>query len=366
MNRYFFYLIFINSINNIIIFLPRVLSHDRYHGALMSIFLALPYGTILLTFFSKAVVKFPNQGLPEILKATLPRWAQIMIMSFFWLPWYVAGLLMLSALVEMAQRFINPEMSVYVLLALFVAVFLFAIRTEGSTVLYALEVALFIIIPMIAVIFIKSITYPYFSWTACQEILTHSFTIPTLSSFAITTYMFTGYTDMFTFNRAFNKTNFQPKHLWLFPVLEFILLVFAFFIPIGFLGTQGVSAFNYPWITTSDCITLETGFTERTLFLYLPIFIFTAIVNIIVHWHVALELLKGLFEYQFNIRNTKAVTWFILALFGVIAFIFKMAVNEESSFIAGTGWLEIRVFTELLFVSLLVYAAYIAKKKGII
>ncbi|MDD7795882.1 GerAB/ArcD/ProY family transporter [Clostridium sp. 'White wine YQ'] len=365
MKRYFFYLVFINSINNIIIFLPRVILHDQYHGSIMAIIFSIPFGTILLYLFMKSIINFPNKAFPEILSITLPRWAQISIMLFICSLWYISGFFMLLALIQMVQRFIFFKMSEYILLAVLVLVLLWAIRTDGLTIFHSLEIFLVIIVPMILFIFAKAIFNHYFSWDSCLEVVTHTFSIPTLTSYAVTTYMFTGYTDMLIFNKFFNKENFQLKHIWIFPLVELFLLTFAFFIPIGFLGTQQASSFNYPWLAATDCISIKIGVIERTLFIYILLFFFTAIINIIIHWYVSFELINDMFKFQIKPNKIQRIHWYILSAFGIIPFlligVFK---NEEALFSSGTVWLILRLFAELIVVGLVILTAYRAKKKG--
>lgn len=365
MKRYFFYIVFINSIANTIIFLPRILLPNRYEGAIMAIIFSIPLGTLLLYFFSKPMMKFPRKIFSEILELAFSRPVQIIIVLLYCPAWYFSGALMLSATLEITNRFIDPHTSEYLILAAFVALIIFAIRTEGATVLYVLEIFMLFIVPMILFIYIKAIINPFFSWDACRETVTHSLTFPQLTSFAATSYVFTGYTDMIIFNRAF-KGKFELKYLWLFPVFELVLLLFAFFIPIGFLGTQEIVSLNFPWITSSDCISIKTGVIERTLFIYLLVYLITSIINIIVHWYVSFELFRGLFQTQFKFKKMKIVNWFILGVFAVVPFIYISFISEETDLVIRDMWLIIRLFLEICLVILLNFIAYKAKKKGVI
>lgn len=367
MKRYFYYLVFINSFNNIIIFLPNVIFRDQCQGSIMAIIFAIPYGTFLLYIFMRFLIKFPNKTFPQILKVTMPPWAQISIMLFLCTPWYISGFMMLIALIQMIERFIFINMPEFMLLILVVLIILFTIISEGSAILYSLEIFIVIIASMLGFIFIKAILNPYFSWDSCIEVATHSFTRPKLTSFAATTYMFSGYIDMVIFNKFFNKENFQLTHIWLFSISELIFLIFAFFIPIGFLGTKGVAFFNYPWIATTDCISIKTGLVERTMFVYLLVFFLTAILNIIVHWHVALELIKELFQCQFNLNVTKKITYCILLILGILPFLLiRLLPNEDTIFSIGIDWLTLRLFLEPIVVGFVFLTAYIGKRKGLV
>ncbi len=365
MKRYFFYLVFINSIANVIIFAPRILLRDQNKGALLSILLAIPLGTLLLYLFSKAMIKFPGKSLPEILKMTLPRWAQIGIMILYGPAWLISGVIMLFALVTITKRFMNPDLSTNLLLVVFTLLILYVIRMEGLSLLYALEIIMVMIVPLIIFIYYKAFTHPLFSWNACMEVVTDSFSFPKLTAYGVTTYSFTGYTDMVIFNSVF-KDKFQLKHIWLFPVVEILLLCFAFFIPIGLLGTGASKIYRYPWISTTDSISIQMGPIERALFLFLLVYLVISLANVIIHWYVSFELLKGLFKYQFNVKSLKKVNWIIIGSFALIPLTYNFISKEEAILTIGGIWLSIRLILEIFLVGILALLAKIAQKKGLI
>lgn len=362
MKRYFFYIVIINAIANIVIFLAKILVPYHDEGALMAIILSLPIGTILIYFFSKAIMKFPNKSFSEMLELSLPYWLQVVIMLVFCPAWYISGILMLSGTIDITEVFIDPHTSPYLVLIAYVILVIFSINTEGATILYGLEIFLFFVIPALLFVYFKAVSSPFFNWNSCIETLTHTFTLPNLSSIAVATYNFSGYTDMIVFNRDF-KGKFELKHLWIYPLLLFILQVFTLFMPIGFLGTQDSSDFAFPWLASSDCMVIKTGLIERTLFIYLLIYLVASLVNVIVHWYVSFELFKELFLDKFKIKNTKAVNWCILSSFAILPFIFITFVTQESKPLIFKLWLSIRIFLEIILVALISLMAHIAKKK---
>jgi hypothetical protein len=363
MKRYFFYLVLINSVANIVIFLAKFLVPNHNEGSLIAIILSIPFGTVLIYFFSKALIKFPNKNFLEILQVSLPYWLQVIIMLLFSPAWYISGILMLSGTIDITEVFIDPQASSYLILIAYVSLIIFSINTEGSTILYGLEIFMFFIFPALIFAYVKAIVNPFFSWDACMETITHSFKVPNLSIFAVTTYNFSGYTDMIAYNRDF-KGKFELKHLWLFPVIIFILQVFTLFIPIAFLGTANSSNFNFPWLAAADSMVLKTGVIERMLFIYLLIYLVTALVNVIVHWYVSFELFKELLLNLFRFKKVKACNIGVLCLFAVGSFLYILFVTQENRLAIVEIWLTIRVFLEVFLVILLNYIAHKAQKKG--
>ncbi|GFZ32635.1 hypothetical protein CSC2_31610 [Clostridium zeae] len=363
MKRYFFYLVLINSITNIIIFLPEILLPEWNNGGLLSIFLSIPFGTIMMYIFLKTLTMFPNKTLSEILQITSPRWVQITIMLLFCPTWYISGLMMLSSTLDMTNTFMDPDSSVYLILLLYVSLIIYAIRMKGTTLLYVLEIFILFIIPTIIFIFIKGVVDPFFCLDACVETVTSSLALPKLSVFAVTTYSFTGYTDMVTFNKDF-KDKYELKFLWIFPIIELFLMLFAFLIPIGFLGTQNADNYNFPWIISADCILIKTGVIERTLFIYLLIYLVTSLINIIIHWYVSLDLFKQLFQNQLKFKNTKLALLCILCVFAIIPFFYRHYIAQIKDETAVKYWLSLRLFLEFFLVIFLGFVSYKTHKKG--
>lgn len=363
MKRYFFYIVLINSFTNIIIFLPEILIPDWNKGGLLSIFLSLPFGAFMIYVFLKTLIRFPNKTLSEILEITCPRWIQITIMLLFSPAWYISGLLMLSSTLDMTNTFMDPHSSTYLLLLLYVILIIYAIRMNGTTLLYVLEIFILFITPTIIFIYAKGVTDPFFSLDACVETVSNSLTLPKLSAFAVTTYSFTGYTDMVVFNKYY-KDNYELKFIWIFAIIELFLMLFSFLIPIGFLGTQNADNYIFPWITSADCMLIKTGIIERTLFIYLLIYLVTSLINIMIHWYVSLDLFKQLFKNQLKFKNTKLVKLCILCAFAIIPFFYKHFVPEIRDEMVVKFWLSLRLFMESFLVMFLGFVTYKAHKKG--
>lgn len=291
--RYFYYLYLINALINIINFVPRVLTGNRFEGALMSIFVSVVIGSTLLIIFTKLISRFPGEGLPQIY-ADFPRVVSIPLLSIFAILWYVSGAVTLVSFVDITLRYISPDLSpLYAIIGYLVLVTLCS-RLTTESILYALEITIIINVPLVTYILIKALFNPYLSWDAVMEVITHLWTMPKYSSIAGATFIFTGYVNLAIFNRAFHSM--KPRHLWLIPVSGLMILLITFLVPIGYHGTIGVEHQVYSWFSTADSIRSEFFVVERVLFIFYFTYLSLSLVTAVIHWHIALELIKSFFE----------------------------------------------------------------------
>lgn len=362
MNRYFYYLVFINSITNIIVFAPEMLLQDRYKGALASIVLAMPFFTLLLYLFNKAMYVFPGQPLPEILKTVMPPWVQKTIMLVSFPVWYVSGSMMLLVVSDIIQLVINPEMPVILNIGFLSFVVLFVVRYSSKTVLYGLEVFFWFIVPLMTFIFLKAMTDSKFSWHALMDAGGHFASTPTLFAFAAAGYSFAGFTDMFSFHQDF-QGSYAARHLWLIPVFNFIAVIMAFSIPIGMLGIEAVGDYKYPFISASDSLSLKMGIIERVYFIFLILYILISIINIIVHWKVSYDLFRDMLRHQFQIQRLTKSTRVCLAVFFLFPFIIYWIFNDYQLIMFVKYWLLLLVLFELFWVGTVMYAAAVFKRR---
>ncbi|MFJ5712948.1 GerAB/ArcD/ProY family transporter [Neobacillus sp. NPDC093127] len=345
MNRYYFYLALLNMLINVIIFVPKILIEYRYKGAVMGVLIAIPIGIALNYFYSKAITKFPEQGLPEIAANSKHRWLKILHLGSIQIIWFSAGLITLVGFIDILSRFVNPEMPKLSLLAIYLAAIFLIIQLPTERVMYFLEIVLFLNIPLIGFIIFKAFTNEYLSWDSMLEVGTHLFERPSLKSIAAATYCFSGYANLIIFNRVIKG----KLKIWNFIVIFFIgvlNLFTTFFIPIGFHGSDGAQEYLYPWISTADSLRLTYSPIERVIFLFLMFYMSITLMSVSVHWHVAFELLKGTFKEKVSIKKN----WLILAIFagcsiaGVI-FLNALLLNKLTVY-----WMVFRLGFEIIIV----------------
>lgn len=355
-SRYFYYLIALNMLVNVIMFIPKILIENRLDGAVMAILIAIPVGVAATFSFVWAINKFPGQGLLEILTTTKsPKWLSSMLLSYVTIIWYTAGLITLLSYTYIIERFINPDMDGVLIFLLLIILVIYGASSKTEKVLYIIEIGLIFIVPLAVIIFFKSIVSTSLSWDDIRAVSTHIWKVPNWSTIAAATYIFTGYVNMVIFNRLFKK-KIKTWPILILPIFGFINLFTTMFLPIGFFGIDGIEAIQYPWIATSDTLRMEFGFIERVLFIFLLIYIVIALLSSIVHWHVGLEFAKSLFPVK-NKENPK-VTNGLLISFATAAFLIYFIVDEKQIYNFGKLWISIRMPSEYLIVLVLTLLAW--------
>ncbi|MBM7652987.1 GerAB/ArcD/ProY family transporter [Neobacillus cucumis] len=345
MNRYYLYLVFLNMIINVIIFIPKVLIEYRFEGAVMGVILAIPVGIVLSYLYSISINRFSEQGLPEILSNTKKRWLKTIHLSSVQLLWFSAGLITLIGFIDILARFVNPEMPKLLLLSIYLGAIFLIIQMPTERVMYLLEIVLFLNIPLIGFIIFKAYTNEYLNWDSILEVGTHMFQWPSLKAFAAATYCFSGYGNLIIFNRVI-KGKLKVWNFMILAVLGTLNLFTAFFIPIGFHGSDGAQEYLYPWISTADSLRLVYSPIERVIFLFLMFYMSISLISISIHWHVSLELLKGTFKKPDNKKNV----WMILSCFTGFSIVGIIYLNTILLLKLVIYWFIIRIVFEILVV----------------
>ncbi|GHH96797.1 GerAB/ArcD/ProY family transporter [Neobacillus kokaensis] len=312
MNRYYLYLILLNMLINVIMFVPKILIEYRYNGAVMGTLIAIPIGFSLNVLFTKAITKFPEKGFPEIFARSRKRWIINLLFGIISFAAFTAGLISLLGFVDILRRFVNPEMSFMYLLSVFLAGILLITKLSTERVMYLLEIVLFLNTPLILFIIFKAFTSDYLVWDSILEVGTHLFTKPSLKAIAAASYIFAGYTNLIIFNRII-KGKIKGWNFIMVFFLGLFNLFTTFFIPIGFHGSDGAQEYLYPWISTSDSLRLVYSPIERVIFLFLIFYMGITLMSVSVHWHLSYELIKGTY------KESKKKDWAVLAVFACIS-----------------------------------------------
>lgn len=357
-NKYFYYLFLINALINIINFVPRGLIAERFNGTMMAIVVSVPVGLILMSLCVKMMNKFPGEGLPEIFLANYPKLLAKSMLFGHTLLWYAAGLITLISFVDVTMRYITADVSPVLIMIGFLVVVCLAVRVTAESILYALEVMILLNIPIILYVLVKAFLNPMFSWDAVLQVLTYSFKVPSYGAIADATFIFTGYLNLAIFNRAFNKVTI--KRLWLIGITGFVILLISVLIPIGYHGTIGVERHVYPWFSTADVLRTKNFIIERVLFFFYFTYLTLSLVSSVVHWHVALEMLKGVFTIKEKKKRKIDPEWWMLLAFGLVGLL-SMGTNQFFRDRAGLWFLNIRLVGEGILIAS-VYLAY--KRRG--
>jgi hypothetical protein len=355
LNRYFYYLVLTNMLVNVLAFVPRVLISNRFDGSVMGLFVSTAIGTLLLVLFCKSLEKFPQQGLPEILHGLFPVWLNRGLLFAFSVILYSAGMITLLAYADFTRKFLNPDITNITVTIIYLSVIVFVAGYPSRKVLFMLEALLVISVPFTLFILFKAFFNKDMKWDAVWAVTMFIKKRPSFSVIAASTYVFSGYANMAIFNRVI--PHFKAKILWIFPLTGLTIMFTTFFIPIGFLGADGVEEYTFAWISTADSMRIELGIMERVLFIFLFLYGVIAFASMIIHLHVALEFMKE--SIAVTNRSRKWQKWFsagALAVFAAIAIACTAFLNDFRLLTLGENWLKVRFIAEILLVAIMVYA----------
>ncbi|QSF44829.1 GerAB/ArcD/ProY family transporter [Paenibacillus tianjinensis] len=351
-----------NSLINIINFVPRELMDARFRGAQTSILAAVVLGTVFVYLFTALMAKFPGKDVQEILTAAISRGVINPLIIIFAALWCAAGLITILSFIDITLRFISPDTGPYLVVLGFLVVVCFCARMDSLSLLYGLEVMLGISVPLILYTLIKAVTNPDFSWDAVLQIITYFPHAPDVKSMAAATFSFSGYINMAVFNRVLPKM--RLKHRWILGVQGLAVLLLTFYVPIGYFGTVAVERHVYTWFSTADSIGINTFIIERMLFIFYFAYLNLSLTSVIIHWHVGKELLTGLFPSPKNPKS-RAKKWRELAILGLFSAITLtlMRLDQYQLNILGIWFLLARWLGELLLIMLLFYCYTMLRRR---
>jgi hypothetical protein len=320
---------------------------------MMALLLSIPIGFTLLFLFVTSILKFPGQGLPEILKNHTPNWIRITILIHFIIMWFLAGAVTLIAFSEITKKYINPDISSQMMIIAFVILVGLIAKLNSETVLYTMEILIIINVPIIAWVLYKAMMNESMNYDACMEIASHIWNMPTWDSLAAGTYIFTGYTNLVIFNRLLRPRKRIP-FVWTIPFIGAGVLITSFLIPVGYHGTMAVNSFIYPWISTSDSMRVEFGLVERVLFIFMLLYTSISLAGSFIHWHVCIEFFKDLLPSK---KNKAHFSWIIIGIMGLITYVLNMLFNDETLYEFVVGYLNVRFVSEIVLVLMIVIIA---------
>jgi hypothetical protein len=342
---------------NIFLYVPSILIDNRYEGTVLAIPIGILIGTTFLYLFTISLNKFPAKGVPEVLEY-LPNWFRIGFLVYFSIMWFLAGCVALMAFNNITIRMVNPDIPGTYMIGIFaIGILLILARLKTKNILYLIEIILVINLPLIFIILSQSFFSEYFTWPSIIEVAGHFKAIPSFEVIAACSFVFSGYTNMVVFNKVF-KEKINVKRLWFIPILGLFNLLTTVFIPIGYWGADGVGELTYPWIATADTLFIEFGPIERLITPFILLYVSISIISVVVHWHVALEVIKTLFKWD-KLEGLKRpiLLYSILATFGIFVLLMELNFNEKDILLFGSTWLQVRLPSELILVLLMLFLA---------
>lgn len=355
MNRHIYYLIVVNMITNIVATVPKILLEHSTSGAIASMVAGLIVGilfTIIIIYFFN---KYPKQGLPELLKTYTPKWYYYPVLTFFTFMWYLAGTITLITFTFMLVTFLSPEMAIITMILPYIIILSYGILMKTQHVLYAIEIIFLITLPIGILTFIKAYSTSTFDWDFVRLGMMHSNHLPNFNSFTASVYFFTGVANLAIFNRYFLKEKIVlGKLIAVIGSISLFTLFTTYFMPIGFGGFDSITNLLYPWISTTDSVRMKYGLIERLVFIFLLFFITMAILSMIIHWHVAVQLLQSIvYLKKLTWKETNLTPYVFVALFSTFAIFLSITMTEHALY-ALAGWIYsvLPIFFFVLFLSM--------------
>ncbi|PIC83200.1 GerAB/ArcD/ProY family transporter [Sporosarcina sp. P1] len=336
MSRFVYLLLISNMIANLIASSPRILFAKSEHGAIVTMIIALFFGVFMNWALITSFKAFPGKSLPQILTLYLSKWIAIPALFIFGVIWYVSGLQTLITYIDILLRFITPEMSIYLVIAMFIPVITFGIIMQSRNILFTIELVFILALPVAAYYVIKLYFTEQVSWDQVAIAMTFIDNPPDYTVFSATTYLFVGAFDIIIFNSLLKKKmTFGIKQALIVFSLGVFMIFTTYFIPIGVLGFDQVENILYPWILTSDSIRMKFGVIERVIFIFLLLFLAIAFLNITIHWHVACKLFQSVFDIEkMKIKSREKISFMIvIVIFWLIAIYTTLKVTEYDLFL---------------------------------
>ncbi|MFS0839831.1 GerAB/ArcD/ProY family transporter [Paenibacillus sp. 1P03SA] len=359
-NRYVYYLIAINALISLIIYVPRILLQHRFEGAWTSILLSVVISSLLIRGFTKMLVPFTRQGFPELMERSLPKWLNIAVQLLMIALWFFVGAVTLLSFVDITLRYISPDVPAFLVMLGYLIVVCWACTLNPASILFGLEILLVLNCPIVAFFIIRAITSPMFDWDAVLQTFTFSLQWPSFQAVAAATFLFTGYINLVVFNRVFEK--FHMRGYLLISLSGLLLLLLTMIVPIGMHGTMGVSTYVYPWFSLADAIRIDMFLVERLVFVFYLVYISLFLISTVVHWHVAQSLTRGLIRLPAASRSAKFLPLGVVLVFAAACLV-MLKFNQEGLIRAGELFLEVRIVAEIFFVLLIFYMYRKEKKK---
>lgn len=343
---------------NIMVNVPAVLIQNRFNGTIMSMFLSVLIGGLFVFLFTYAMSKFPQKGLPEIFHERIPGFIRAPYLAFLALMWIAAGAFALISYSYVIKLYISPDMSMKVVLAFLLLIIIFGALRKTDSILFLIEIVVLPAAPLVAFILFKALSSKYFYWDHIFRMLHNTWQMPSYSSIAAATYVFIGYINLVIINRYID-TKKVIKFLWILPIIGLLVICSTFFIPIAFLGVNGVNDVVFPWIFISDSLRMEFGFIERVLYLILFLYLLLILLFGILTWHVGLKLIEGLFIGRKAKKKEKSKGKLykvgLLACIGLLTLILQSITNQREFFYIVKVWLNIRFPAEMILVALVFF-----------
>lgn len=366
MNRYFFYMSLVNMLANMAATLPKILIENRTGGAILAMLLSLFPGLLFVYIFLKFFKKFKGKGLPEILPDYFPGWFTkpvILIISF---AWFTAGLLTLTSFSFMMKRFLSPETPLILIVSIFLLFISYGILMNSKNVLYAIEIIFLIVTPFIFLFTFKALASKELEWDFIKQAVMYSNHLPNLTSLTTSIFIYLGIANILIFNREFKEGyHYSWKDFVIIGYFGLSLLIVSFFTPIGLNGFDNIGTIIYPGMAVSDALRMPYGIIERVIYVVLILTTCITFLSMLIHWHVALELLKSVFNKKLVVWKKKNLTpYLFIIIYWLVSINTVLALDEHQLIHYSSIYYKILISLFIFASCLFIYILRRAKKQS--
>jgi spore germination protein KB len=359
--RYFYYLILMMMLSNLVAYVPKFLLSERLDGSVLAMIVSLPTGMIFMFLHVKLYQQFPGMSLPEIVKKYLPKWVGKIFLGYMGIMWFIAGFILLAVITDITSEFIAEEMKRIYIISMYVLLTASAALMKSKKILYSVEIILLLNFPLLAFVLLKAYFNEEMNWDSAKLTLTHIWELPSWSTFSAAAFIFIGYANLAVFNKYIKHLHL--KWYWFAIVAAGGLFTFlgTFAVPIGFLGVDGIEDYTHPGLSAADALRVEFGFIERAMFIVLILYLNIALLNIVLLWHVGTKLLKSILK-DIVIKRNNITNVCIMGAFASLAIFLTTFMNDYYIYIVAKTWFSILIPAQVLAIVTL-YWAYRRKKR---
>lgn len=356
MNRFLYYFIIITMLANIVASIPKILFFESDNGAINAMIAANILGPFIVFIIIKLFNLFPGKTLPQMMKKYTPKWFAYPVLFYFFICWYIAGLITIVTYVFLIKTFFAPETSIYIITLAFVIVISFGILMKSKSVVYMTEFVLVIFIPIIIFLLAKFYADQKLDWDFVQISMTYINHLPSYRAFCASLYIFVGVANLIIFNKLLTKKKkMGMKHILIIGLSGTAVLFTTYFLPIGYNGFDHIKELSFPWISTSDTVRMKYGIIERVIFIFILSCLGITFLTLLHHWHVALKLFESILVFKrLNWRRKNLTPYVFVALFGIVAMFVTGHLTEFQLFdYASIFFNTLPIFFTTLIISLL-------------
>lgn len=284
----FFYLLVVNDIlSNFTLFCPYILISQAYDGALAAIIAAFLISVIRLYFYLYTFNYFKKKALVEINRILFGKFlGNILSYTYIFLGLAIS-FFMYKGLVEIVKNFMLITSPLLLISVIIVIVPAITLRNTNSTFLQSM--AFTTVLMIIGIAAEVALSTGKINPDFLKGSVMHSISLPKFSGITAAAAFFSGAYHLSLFNPEFKKISYK-KILLLVAIVGFFTAFVAVYIPMGIWGPEAAKKLMFPWVTTTDTISIDLFIIERALFLMMPLFFLLALSNALIYSFVSYGL----------------------------------------------------------------------------